>query len=120
MLFLTHPNSDNSPSYAVKRKVYVPKSENVAVVSTAFALPNVTVPGPLTLVHVVVNAPGGLGIAIVAYRTIEVGDIIRIGQNLARTGINYRCVINNCCCYLKCHTDNCGQYSSCQLCEPNS
>ena len=33
----------------------------VAVVLAAFASPNVTLPLPLTLLHVKVNAPGGFG-----------------------------------------------------------
>ena len=33
----------------------------MAVVLAAFGLANVTVPGPLTFVHVKVNAPGGFG-----------------------------------------------------------
>ena len=39
----------------------MPAAEKVAVVSTAFGLPKVTVPGPLTLLQVGVVAPGGLG-----------------------------------------------------------
>jgi hypothetical protein len=35
--------------------------EKLAVVLSAFASPNVTVPGPLTFDHVVVNIAGGLG-----------------------------------------------------------
>src|SRR5437867_9072447 len=48
-----------APSLAVSRKTYVPLAENVAVVSTKLALPNVTVPGPLTFVHVVVGVAFG-------------------------------------------------------------
>ena len=47
-------------SDAVSRKTYEPNVEKLAVVLKAFALANVTVPGPLTFVHVVVNTlPAG-------------------------------------------------------------
>ena len=49
------------PSLAEKRKMYAPGAEKLAVVSTAVALAKVTVPGPLTWLHVVLIAPGGLG-----------------------------------------------------------
>ena len=49
-----------SPSLAVKRNTYVPVEERFAVVEVRLALPNVIVPGPLTLVQVVVSA-GGVG-----------------------------------------------------------
>ena len=48
-------------SLAIKLKVYVPGSANVAVVIGADASTNVTAPGPLTVLHVYVNAPGGFG-----------------------------------------------------------
>jgi hypothetical protein len=48
-------------SFAVRRNTYVPLCEKVAVVSTAFALPNVTLPSPLTMVQVVVTLAGGFG-----------------------------------------------------------
>ena len=48
-------------SLAVRRNTYTPAAENVAVVSMAEASPNVTSPGPETLLQVVVTAPGGLG-----------------------------------------------------------
>ena len=48
-------------SLAVRRSTYVPAAEKLAVVSTAAALPNVTVPGPLTSVQVVVTVAGGFG-----------------------------------------------------------
>ena len=39
----------------------MPAAEKLAVVSTAFGLPKLTVPGPLTLLQVVVTTPGGFG-----------------------------------------------------------
>ena len=39
----------------------MPATEKLALVSTAFAFPKVTVPGPLTFDHVVVTAAGGFG-----------------------------------------------------------
>ncbi len=47
----------NSVSCPVSRRVNVPGAENVAVVDNADALPNVTVPGPLTRLHIVVSVP---------------------------------------------------------------
>jgi hypothetical protein len=41
--------------------VYRPPAEKAAPVLAAVGSTNVTVPGPLTLVHVYVNAPGGFG-----------------------------------------------------------
>src|SRR5262245_43893931 len=46
---------ESVPSLPVRRRTYVPATENEAEVSTRFALPNVTVPGPLNLVQVVVS-----------------------------------------------------------------
>src|SRR5687768_4770215 len=54
-------DAETAPSSAVSRRIYVPAAEKVAVVSTADALSNVTVPGPLTNVHSVATAPGGFG-----------------------------------------------------------
>ena len=39
----------------------MPAAEKLALVSIAFGLAKVTVPGPETFVQVVVTAPGGLG-----------------------------------------------------------
>jgi hypothetical protein len=52
---------DSTLSLAVSLKTYVPSIEKLAEVFSALASPNVTVPGPLTVDHIVVNAPGGLG-----------------------------------------------------------
>src|SRR6185295_9431696 len=49
----TSAAADRFLSLAVSRKTYVPAAENVAVVLSAAAFANVTVPGPLTLDHVV-------------------------------------------------------------------
>jgi hypothetical protein len=48
-------------SLAIRLKVYVPGTSNVAVVAGAEASANVTASGPLTVLHVYVNAPGGFG-----------------------------------------------------------
>ena len=52
---------DSALSLAVSCRLYVPAAEKVAVVLAAFGLANVTVPGPLSLLHEYVNAPGGFG-----------------------------------------------------------
>ena len=39
----------------------MPAVEKLAVVDKRLEFPNVTVPGPLTILHVVVIAPGGFG-----------------------------------------------------------
>jgi hypothetical protein len=52
---------DSTLSLAVSLSTYVPSIEKLAVVLSALASPNVTVPGPLTFDHVVVNVAGGLG-----------------------------------------------------------
>jgi hypothetical protein len=41
--------------------VYEPAALKFAVVLRAFTFPKVTVPGPLTLLHVVVTVAGGFG-----------------------------------------------------------
>ena len=47
-------------SLAMRRKVYVPAAEKLAVVWGTAALPKLTVPGPLTLVQVTDRVlPGG-------------------------------------------------------------
>jgi hypothetical protein len=48
-------------SLAVSRNTYVPTAENNTVVLTTSGSVNVTVPGPLTCVHVTVTVAGGLG-----------------------------------------------------------
>ena len=53
--------ADSAESDAVKRNTYTPAAENDAEVDNADAFPNVTVPGPDTCDHVVVNVPGGAG-----------------------------------------------------------
>ena len=49
------------PSLVCSSSTYVPAALKVAVVSTAPASPNVTVPAPLSLLQVVVTEPGVLG-----------------------------------------------------------
>ncbi len=49
------------------------------MVTAAFGLPNVTVPGPLTIVQAVVNAAGGLGrpsSLTVPLKLAEAGSVI--------------------------------------------
>src|SRR5437763_9294012 len=53
--------ADSAPSLPASCSTYVPAVENVAVVTLALAFANVTVPGPLTFVQVVVTTPGGFG-----------------------------------------------------------
>ena len=52
--------------------------ENVAVVESAFTSPNVTVPGPLTLLHVVVGARPGpsASVAVPASEMSLSGNVI--------------------------------------------
>ena len=56
------------------------------MVSTALALPKVTVPGPLNLDQVVVSGPGS---AVVGDRAVEVGSG-RQGDRLVGAGIHAR------------------------------
>src|SRR5438067_8595210 len=49
----------SSPSLALNISTYVPAVENVAVVDNSFGCENVTVPGPLTLLHVTIGSPPG-------------------------------------------------------------
>jgi len=53
--------ASNAPSLAVRRNTYTPSAPNVAGVLAAWALPKVTVSGPLSLDQVIVTALGGLG-----------------------------------------------------------
>src|SRR5437773_2733991 len=48
-----------SPSLAVSISTYVPDAEKLAVVTVSFGCANVTVPGPLTLLQVVIGSPPG-------------------------------------------------------------
>src|SRR5262245_10833516 len=48
---------DKIESLAASRREYVPGNSKVAVVTAADALPNVTVPGPLTFDHCVLSPP---------------------------------------------------------------
>jgi hypothetical protein len=60
-VIVTSSVADNTLSLAVSLNMYVPSTEKLADVLSAFALPKETVPGPLTLDHVVVNVAGGFG-----------------------------------------------------------
>ena len=51
----TSSEADNALSLAERRKVYTPADENAAVELRAAALPNVTVPGPLTVLQDLVS-----------------------------------------------------------------
>src|SRR5215510_769384 len=48
----------SAPSETLNRNTYAPAAENVALVMSAAEFPNVTVPGPLTLLHTAVSADG--------------------------------------------------------------
>jgi hypothetical protein len=70
---------DRALSFAVSLSTYVPSIEKLAVVFNAFALPNVTVPGPLTFDQVVVSIAGGLGnpsSVAVPLRLADAGSVI--------------------------------------------
>src|SRR2546422_3546600 len=49
----------SAPSLAVNISTYVPVLENVAVVAHSFGCAKLTVPGPLTLLHVAMGSPPG-------------------------------------------------------------
>ena len=49
----------SAPSFALSISTYVPALENVAVVAHSFGCAKVTVPGPLTLLHVPIGSPPG-------------------------------------------------------------
>ena len=51
----------SAPSLAVSRSRYRPACEKLALVTSELALVKFTVPGPLTLLQVVVTVAGGLG-----------------------------------------------------------
>src|SRR5688500_151436 len=56
----TSSNDESCPSLAVRRRTYVPAAKKLAVVEGEDASTNVTFPGPLNLLHVLVRL-GGLG-----------------------------------------------------------
>src|SRR4051812_48573399 len=53
--------AESALSSAMRRRTYVPADEKLAVVASEAVLPNVTVPGPLNLLHCVVRMAGGFG-----------------------------------------------------------
>src|SRR6266850_590970 len=69
---------DAAPSVAVNRSTYDPAAEKLAVVVCALTLPNVTVPGPLTLDQVVVSVlPAGKPSSFaVPFKLAEAGSVI--------------------------------------------
>ena len=69
---------ESALSLAVSRSTYVPAAEKLAVVMSVLTLPNVTVPGPLTLDQVVVTAlPAGKpSSATVPFRLAEAGRVM--------------------------------------------
>ena len=69
---------ESTLSVAVSRSTYVPAAEKLAVVMSALTLPNVTVPGPLTLDQVVVTAlPAGKPSSVaVPFRLAESGSVM--------------------------------------------
>ena len=77
-------------SLAVSLRVKTPPVEKVTAVLAAFGFTNVTVPGPLTLLQVYVNAPGGLGspssVAEPFKLTLGV-DAVRSGPALTTGGL---------------------------------
>ena len=65
---------ERPPALAVSWRTYVPDAEKLAVVLVAFTLPKVTVPGPLTSDHVVVNVP--LELAAVPLKFADAGKVM--------------------------------------------
>ena len=66
-------------SSPVSRSTYIPDVLKSAVVLSAFAFPNVTVPGPLTFVQLVVSVAGGFGkpsSVAVPLRVADAGSVI--------------------------------------------
>jgi hypothetical protein len=68
-----------APSLAVSLSTYVPGELKLTAVLSEFAFPKLTVPGPLTLLQVVVSVAGGLGrpssVALPA-KEAEFGNVI--------------------------------------------
>src|SRR5205814_693167 len=85
MITLSLP--DRAPSLAVSLSVYTPPAEKAAPVLAAAGSTNVTVPGPLTLVHEYVNAPGGFGSPSSVAEPLKVAAlgrvIVRLGPAFA-------------------------------------
>src|ERR1039457_993157 len=65
------------PSFAASWNTYPPGIETPTVVDSAFGLPKVAVPGPLSWLQAISTAPGGLGLpssAAVPLRLTEAGQ----------------------------------------------
>src|SRR5947199_407696 len=76
-VIVTSELEDNAVSLAVSRSTYVPDVEKAAVVLSALTFPNVTVPGPLNLDHVVVRVPLGKPSSVaVPDRFADAGSVI--------------------------------------------
>jgi hypothetical protein len=56
---LTTSLAASAPSETVSLRTYDPLAEKLADVVRAFGVPNVTVPGPLAMLHVCVSPAGG-------------------------------------------------------------
>ena len=83
---VTSSAPERPPSIAKRRNTYVPVALNVAVFVKALAGLNVTVPGPLTLVHDAVkrgfNCPSSAAVPV-SSRLIVGCTIVRFGPALA-------------------------------------
>ena len=85
---------ESCESLAVRRSTYVPATLKDAVVDVLFAAPNVTVPGPLTLLHVMFSVlpdgkpPNQIRTPIINYPYARVRPII---DRLRRAGDIDRC-----------------------------
>src|SRR6266550_3340690 len=68
----------NWPSFAAKANTYVPPTENVAVVAGELGLANVTVPGPLTLLHAIARLLS-MSVAVPASDAVAGSVMVRSG-----------------------------------------
>ena len=74
---VTSEVEDSAVSLAVSRNTYVPDVENVAVVLSALAFANETVPGPLSVLQVVWRVPLGKPSSVaVPERFAPAGNVI--------------------------------------------
>ena len=75
---VTSDELESAVSEAVSRSTYDPDMENAAVVFLELTLPNVTVPGPLTLdqVVVIVLPVGKPSSVAVPVRVTEAGNVM--------------------------------------------
>src|SRR5262245_50616456 len=77
-VIVTSADAERDPSDAVSRSTYDPEVEKLAVVLRAPTLPKLTVPGPLTFDHVVVNVlpEGRPSSEAVPFNVAELGSVI--------------------------------------------